>query len=429
LNKSQIPGSVFIVTYGNGHVAKVAPVVAALRERGIKVMVMALTLGYKQAEALGLNPLGYQDFLHLVDKDLALAYGQQLLEHNSHPDVDENESVAYLGVNYLEWVEQYGVDEARQRYEAGGRRSFLPVNFIGKVIDQLRPGLIVSTASPRSEQAAIEAGVSRGIPTLTMMDLFALPTDGFYKNKVFADRITLLSELTRKNLLSRAIDSSRLVVTGCPAYDKLLDSVQATQGAAWKRQLGWDNKYVVMWAGTLEEASDHTPDEYLGTGLATQVENQLRDWVTQNENAALIVRYHPSQYHLFDNLHSHDRVYFSNPSKDPLHMQLHASDCVVTQMSTVGFEGFLIGKRLITLSFSPMVATFGSDYSKLGLGESALSVAHLISMLDTYTDSHQNPDALPPLGRATPRVVEEMLLLLQAKSPKAGRAVQAAISV
>ena len=421
MNKNLITGGVFFVTYGNGHVAKVAPVVTALRERGIQTFVMALTLGYKQAQALGLNPLGYQNFLHLVDKDRAIAYGLELLERNSHPDVDENESVAYLGVNYLEWVEQYGAIEARQRYESGGRRSFLPVNFIGKVIDQLRPSLIVSTASPRSEQAAIEAGVARGIPTLTMMDLFALPSDGFYKNKVFANRITLLSDLTRKNLLTRAIDPGRLVVTGCPAYDKLFDPLQATQGAEWKRQLGWEGKYVVMWAGTLEEASDHTPDEYLGTGLATQVENLLRDWTIQNENAALIVRYHPSQYHLFDNLHQHDQVYFSDPRKDPLHTQLHASDCIVTQMSTVGFEGFLIGKRLITLSFSPMVTTYSSDYSKLGLGESASSVAHLISILDMQANFHQNKDALPPQGQATPRVVEEMLLLLNAKKPEVER--------
>jgi hypothetical protein len=404
--------TVLFVTYGNGHVAKVAPVVRALHERGIRTVVMALTLGYRQSQRMGLEPLGYRDFLHLVDAQRAQAYGRMLLPENNHPDVDEAESVAYLGVNFLEWVERYGVEVARRRYAEGGRRSFTPLRFIGRVIDSIEPDLVVSTASPRSEQAAIEASVARGIPSMTMMDLFGLPHDNFRRNKVFADRITLLSELARANLLEAGIDAARLVVTGCPAYDKLFEPEQAKAGRQWKHSLGWENLYTVMWAGNLEEAAANVPPEYLGPGLGRLVEGRLRDWVARDPRVALVVRYHPNQYHLFDNLGPQERVYLSNPAQDPIHLQLHACDAIVTQTSTVGFEGALIGKRLLALSFSPWVINFDFDYGKLGLGESVPSLDELVPLLQSAPAARTDRRAFPPPGPATPRVLEQMLELM-----------------
>ena len=404
--------SVLFVTYGNGHIAKVAPVVAALRERGVAVVVMALTLGLKQAQSMGLNPVSYRDYLHLVDGERALAFGRELLVGNNHPDVDESESIAYLGINFLDWVERFGLQEAQRLYAEGGRRSFLPLSFIGKVIEELRPSLIISTASPRSEQAAVEAGVSRGIPTMTMMDLFALPHDNFRRNTVFADRITVLSEFARNNLLEAGIDSARVVVTGCPAYDKLFDPLQAEAGAAWRRSMGWEGKRVVMWAGNLEEAAPNVPAHFLGVGLGVLVEQQLRALVASDQNTALLVRYHPTQYHLFPDLGTQDRVYVSNPQLDALHPQLHAVDCVVTQTSTVGFESVLLGKRLLALSFSPLAINVDFDYSKLGLGESVASPDDLLPVLNQQKKVPINEGLLPPPGQATPRVVQQVMRLL-----------------
>jgi hypothetical protein len=404
--------TVLFVTYGNGHVAKVAPVVRALRERGVHTTVMALTLGHRQAQRLGLDPVGYKDFLHLVDAERAQAYGRELLPGNSHPDVDDVESVAYLGINYLDWVDRFGEEGARQRYESGGRRSFAPLGFMGRVIDEIGPAVVVSTASPRSEQAAIEAGVARGVPTMTMMDLFALPHDNFRRNTVFADRITLLSEFARDNLLQAGVDATRLVVTGCPAYDSLFEPEPARVGYEWKRTQGWEGLHTVMWAGNLEEAAPNVPPEYLGAGLGRLVEKRLRQWVADDPRVALVVRYHPNQYHLFQQLGPQERVYVSNPTKDPVHPQLHACDSVVTQTSTVGFEGALIGKRLLALSFSPWVINFDFDYGKLGLGESVPSLDALVPMLKAPPPQRTDLRAFPPYGPATPRVLDQLVGLM-----------------
>ena len=176
--------------------------------------------------------------------------------------------------------------------------------------------------------------------------------------------------------------------------------------------MGWHNKRVVMWAGNLEEAALNVPAHYLGTGLGLLVEKQLRALVASDQNTALVVRYHPNQYHLFPDLGPQERVYVSNPLQDALHPQLHAVDCIVTQTSTVGFEGLLIGKRLLALSFSPWVINADFDYGKLGLGESVSSLADLLAVLGRPAAGCREHSLLPPPGAATPRVLQHVIRLL-----------------
>lgn len=402
---------VLFVAYGSGHIAKVAPVIRHLQAEGVECHLLALTLGHKQAKRLGLDPRGYRDFLHLTDRETVLARGKSLLSGNSHPDVDEFESVCYLGINYQDWVEQFGEAEAARRYAHGGRRAFLPVRFLGSVIDELTPSVVVSTASPRSEQAAIEAAVRRGIPTLTMMDLFGLPHDNYLRNKIFADRITVLSSFVRSNLIAAGIDGDRIAVTGCPAYEPLLEPAVAEAGRALRASLGWDGLKIVMWAGNIEEPGPGVTQETAGTALALDVEQRLRAWVDADPRAALLIRYHPSQYHLFPDLGAHPRIYVSVPTLDPLGPQLHASDIVVVQTSTVGFEAALIGRRVLTTSWSPMVHNVDFDYGKMGLGESVARPEELVSAL-AGTGRAPDREVFPPPGRATPRVAAEIHALM-----------------
>lgn len=400
---------ILFVTYGNGHIAKVAPVVHALEARGIQCRVLALTLGYLQALRLGLQPLGYKDFMHLVDSERAMAYGKKLWPENNHPDICGHESCCYLGVNYLDWVDAYGEDSAAQRYAAGGRRSFHPVRFMGRIIESLRPAVVVSTSSPRSEQAAIEAAVARNVPSLTMLDVFANPHDTFVKHSVYADRITSPSRLAAAQLVQAGIESSRIRVTGCPAYDYLLDPAGPAQGAGLRRAYGWEKLHIVLWAGSLELPAPPSPPELAGTRLGVLVEQQLRHWVRAHPGTALIVRYHPTQYHLFPDQGKQSRVHVSNPTVDPLSSQLHAADTVLVQTSTVGFEAALLHKRVLNLKFSPAAIHTEYDFSKLGIAEPIGSVDEIAAALDRPPQAVTDQGGRPPPGAATPRVVQEIL--------------------
>ncbi len=403
---------ILFVAYGSGHIGKVAPVIRYLTSCGIRCELLALTLGFKQAKDMGLNPLGYHNFLHLIDRKSALAYGSELLDENNHPDVDPFESQCYLGVNFQEWVETYGEKAAFEKYRLGGRRSFSPVRFLGSVIDELRPSVVVSTGSPRSEQAAIAAAVKRGVPCLTMVDLFGLPHDSYLRNEVFANRITVLSEFVRGNLISAGIDPARIVVTGCPAYESLFDVAHQIAAEKLRASLGWGGLRVVMWAGNFEEPGAGVPTDLAGTSLALDVERRLRSWVAHHPQTALLIRYHPSQYHLFPDLGDQPRVYRSTPTEDPLAPQLHLADTLVVQTSTVGFEAALIGKRVLCLSYSPMVINLDFDYGRLGLGKSVEHANEICAALDSNLVMNMNTSAFPPPGLASPRVSAEIMALL-----------------
>jgi len=402
-------GCVLFVTYGGGHIAKVAPVVKELERRGVRCSVLALTVGFAVARRMGLSPLGYKDFLHLVDGEQALALGDGLLDGNRHPDVDELESRAYLGINYLDWITRFGAEEAARRYREGGRRSFLPLDFMGRVIDALQPSVVVSTSSPRSEQAAIEAAVARNIPSLTIMDLFALPYDIYLKQPVHADRITAMSDVVRQNLEAGGISGDRIRVTGCPAYDALQEPAAAAAGAALRKALGWESLKVVMWAGYKEEGP-LVPAGWEGTAFGLEVERHLRNWVARTPDAALIIRYHPNQFHYFPSLGRQDRVFLASPAEEAVQPQLHASDMVVVQTSTVGLEAALIGKRVLALQYAPSVIELGFDFSALGMAEGVPSMDDLVPMLEGAT-AGTAARILPPAGPAAPRVADEIVAL------------------
>ena len=406
---------VLFVAYGGGHIAKAAPVVKVLQERGISCTVLALTVGYKKALQLDLTPCGYHDFLHLVDAATVLARGASLLDGNRHPEVDDLESRCYLGINYQEWVDAYGEEEAARLYAERGRRGFLPVKFFGKILDYLQPDVVVSTSSPRSEQAAIEAAVQRGIPSLTMMDLFALSYDPFLRLTVHADRITVMSDYVKKNLVDAGIDAQRVVVTGCPAYDPLFDPLYRAQAREFLHKQGWQGKKVVLWAGYLEEDGPGVLPEYLGTGFGLEVERRLRAWVREDPSAALIVRYHPNQYHEFPDLGPQERVYLSASARESAFPLLHAADTVIVQTSTIGLEGALIGKCVLNLQYAPSVVNLGFDYSELGLGEAVTSMEQLVPMVQSPRSRLTEKKILPPTGLAAPRVAEQIELLLKTR--------------
>lgn len=400
------------VTYGGGHVTKVAPVVRELERQGVSCLVVALTVGYQKARQLGLQPLGYKDFLHLVDKSAVLARGESLLAGNQHPEVDRLESCCYLGVNYLEWVESHGEDEAARRYQERGRQAFAPVRFFGRIIDTLQPGVVVATSSPRSEQAAIEAAVHRGVPALTMVDLFAPPSDPFLRRSIHADRVTVISEEVRANFIASGLEPWRVVTTGSPDFDSLFAPGAQALGLEFRRSLGWEGKKVVLWAGYREHEGPGVPPEYAGTSLGTAVEKTLRHWVSTGSDRALVVRYHPSHYHEFPDLGPQERVHTSIPGKEALLPVLHAADVVVNQVSTVGLEAALVGKRVLNLEFSPSVAQVDFDLSSLGPSEPVAALDVLVAAIERGGLQPTARKMTVPPGSAAPRVASEVLGLL-----------------
>lgn len=383
------------VSYGGGHIEMCLPVMRALRERvpGCDIRLMALTTAAKIARQAGEEPLGYADFLTGPQAEAARAWGERLLPGNQHPDVERTESVAYLGLNFMEWVAERGEEGALQRWQSEGRQGFLPVRFFTRVLQELRPDAVVATNSPRSEQAVVAAAADLGIPSLSMLDLFGLPGDPFLARPVHADCITVLSEGVADNLLRAGIARERIAVTGNPAFDVLSRPEAVAQGRAWRAAHGWQDKHVVLWAGDREP--DDADPAWAGTALGEQVQARLFDWLQRHEDACLVIRYHPNEWHRFSRLPAHPRLHWSQPGQEDLTPVLMAADQVVVQITTVGVQAFTAGKRLISLAFSPTVQRTGLDYARLGMGVSAAGLDDLPGLLDAGLDWRGQSAASP----------------------------------
>jgi hypothetical protein len=409
------------VTYGGGHVEMCLPVMRALRALvpGCEARILALTTAAGVARRAGERPLGFRDFCAGADAPRAIAYGERLLGDQQHPDVAREESLAYLGLNFMEWVQAAGEEGAWARWHAQGRQGFRPVRLMTRILGELCPDVVVATNSPRSEEAAIAAAHALGIPTLSMVDLFALPGDPYRARQVHADRITVLSEGTHRNLVEAGVDAQRIVVTGNPAFDELAAAQAQEAGARFRSERGWGDRPVVLWAGHMEP-EDADP-RWAGAALGNAVQAALLQEVLAREDACLAIRYHPNEWHRFTPPPAHPRVHWSQPGREGLLPVLAAADVVVVQATTVGAQAHAAGKQLLGLSFSPLVQRSGMDYGRLGLGTGVPGLEALPTLLAQQLAAvRRGASAAGPRGGAAERVAQE-IARLAARRPQGPR--------
>lgn len=403
---------VLFVSYGGGHVEMCLPVLRALRAQvpGCDARILALTTAAGVARRAGESPLGLRDFCTGPDAARALRYGEQLLGDQQHPDVPREESLAYLGLNFLEWVDALGEDAAWQRWREVGRQGFRPRRLMERILAAERPDVVVATNSPRSEQAALEAAHALGIPSLSMVDLFALPGDPYRARSVHADRITVLSEGTRRNLVEAGVPADRIVVTGNPAFDELSGPAATEAARRFRAERGWGERPIVLWAGHMEP-EDAEP-RWAGPALGAALQDLLVRWTLEREEACLAIRYHPNEWHRFAPPAPHPRVHWSRPDQDGLLPVLAAADAVVVQATTVGAQAHAAGKQVLGLSFSPLVQRSGMDYGRLGLGTSVPTLEALPALLAQQLAAvRRDASAAGPRGGAAQRVAHEIAML------------------
>ena len=400
---------VLFVCYGGGHVEMCLPVMRALRELvpGCEARILALTTAAGVARRAGEAPLGFLDFCTGADGERALRYGEQLVGGQQHPDVSREESLAYLGLNFLEWVQALGEDAAWQRWRDTGRQGFRPLNLMRRILAELAPDVVVATNSPRSEQAAIEAAHALGIPTLSMVDLFALPGDPYRARSVNADRIAVLSEATAGNLVQAGVPRERIVVTGNPAFDGLSGAEARAAASRFRAERGWGERPIVLWAGHMEP--DDADPRWAGAALGDAVQDTLVRWTLARDDACLAVRYHPNEWHRFRQPAAHTRVHWSQPDREPLLPVLAAADVVIVQATTVGAQAHAAGKQVLGLRFSPLVQRSGMDYGRLGMGLAVDDLAALPALLAQQLAAGRRSAPQPgPQGSAARRVAQEI---------------------
>jgi hypothetical protein len=403
--------SILAVAYGGGHIAMMLPVLRALRERrpDLNITLLALTTAARVAREVGETPLGYADLLHLLspgEQAQALALGRALQPGNAHPDIPETETAAYLGINAWDLQQQLGVCAADALLAAKGRQGFHPLYFFRRIVAHLQPDLVLATNSPRSEQAVVDAATEAGIPSLALLDLFALPGDAFAARKRYPSRVCVLSEAVRDNLIRAGWPPERIAITGNPAFDALGAQQTRARGLALRAELGAPQRTLILLALQPEPATHPASPGHQGDPLLPErVLQACIDSVRPHPDWTLVVRPHPSQ--TLPALPDDPQLRVSTAS-EPLHPLLHAVDAVITGTSTVALEAHLAGRRVLQLLDS--IAAPAMPYRALGVADAACHLPDLPQTLSALLAQpsmeraavRDGPDAGPPQGGQLP---------------------------
>ena len=367
---------ILFVAYGGGHIAMVLPVMQQLRllDSQTECVLLALTTAYQLAQKTGEHPLGYKDFLHLVDTPEALYWGEVLLGGNNSPDVSREESIAYLGINYLDLIAQHGETGAAKLYAEKGRYGFAPLRFMNLLIKAINPDVVVATNSPRSEEAALAVAVARGVPSVGMVDLFGLDSDTYVHRDIKPDWTCVIAESVRQRLIVRGFGPGGVVVTGNPAFDGLFSPSQQQLARDFLCQRGWTDRQVILYVGATEPTPHPATNIPAGPQFAIDIEHILRQYVSERVHTALIVRYHPGDWFKYPRLADSKRIHFSVPSRESIQPLILAARAVVNTNSTVGLEAAVAGRSVVSIENSPSVHGW---FSLADLGVSYPSPTHL----------------------------------------------------
>jgi hypothetical protein len=377
--------NLLFVCYGAGHIAMVLPVIRACLARwpDVHIDLLALTTAAHEARRQGFEPLGFRDFAHWYDEAALRRHAQPLLEQTRHPLIDEVETMAYLGINLEELNQRLGAGEAQRTFAEVGRWAFYPLDFMKRLLAHLKTDLVVTTNSPRSEQAAIEAAAALGVPSVCMVDLFSPAGDPFFGRSVYADAITTIGELGKRNLVAGGIDAARIHITGSPAFDSLFSDRHRLDAQADRKAMGWEGLHVILWAGHLELLPPGMGQVEDPAAFPREAEAALRAYVAARKDTALIIRYHPNhavQFKAGSEGVPQERVLWSDAATRHAHRDIHLCDIAVIQATTVGLEAAIAGKSVISLDHTPSRHVF--PCSEQGISRGVDSFAALPAALD-----------------------------------------------
>lgn len=358
-----------------------APVAELLAKQGYRTDYFALTTAKRYLDQLGIDSFGYAD----LPESQAPATGwaeHVALEHApGGGPVSQKESLAYHRVNLSELARTYGEQEAATRFRTFGRQSFLPVEAMRSVLSRVRPRVVVATNSPRTERALLQAAGELGIPAVCVVDLFALQEVAWIAAPNYAQRICVINETVKAMFIRSGRRDDEVVVTGNPAFDKLFAPDVGAAGRLIREERGWGtDRKTVLWASQIEPLKHPFSDDIGDPSLPRRIEAVLREFVRDNANYRLVIRYHPSEQIAFE---PDENVFFS-PTTDKLPAVLHAVDLVVVTASTVGVEAHLMGRPVISVDCS--ILRKDAPFSEMGVSVGVPQPEDLPDAIRSVTD-------------------------------------------
>lgn len=326
---------ILFVAYGGGHVNMIVPVAKAMMQRpDCEIHVLGLTTAGPVLADAGIPHIGFRDILEAGD-EAALAWGRRLSEGLDSSLVSWDETVAYLGLSYVDLETQHGIEGAARLYAEKGRHVFLPVGALERLLRKLSPDLVVATNAPRGERAAILAANKLGIPSVCLLDLYPSEDGVGVAENWCGTRICVLNDTVKDSLVRLGRNASHIVVTGNPAFDKHY------LHAAQRDLVRFREGDVVVGL-----ASNILPG--LPSGELQRVVFEQLQGLCARKGYKLAVRQHPNETRWLDIGQAVDC------NRMPIEAFLGSLDMLVTFPSTIALEAQIHGVRVGLLDFTSL---------------------------------------------------------------------------
>lgn len=325
---------IFFVTYGGGHVNTLLPIIKQIKKYNLyEYEILALTTAAKIFDKNNIEYKTLKDYA--VDEEVRIGKSIAQNFHSEGKGISYEDTVAYYGIGFTNLIQDYGQEKAITLLNTNGRKSFLPVRTMKRIINEIRPDIVVTTSSPRVEEATIIASCELGIPCIRVEQFFAtreckLPEDVIY---------CVMDELTEQTLLNRGVKKEKINITGQPAFDELSRMKDSNDSKFREKYNISDVNKVILFAG------QHTEDK-------KEILNKLLKIEKHNNDITLILKPHPNE-----DIEVYQELISNNNSnaiiiRDDLHLLIMESDLVIIEFSTVGLETIFLNKDLITINLT-----------------------------------------------------------------------------
>jgi predicted glycosyltransferase len=384
--------SILFAAYGGGHMKVLLPVVQELlQENGeFQPMVLAFTTAKNDCKERNVPCQTMLDFVDLFPPQ-AMEMGRRLANELSYHAIDLEESAAYLGISFLELAQEIGEEEAYKKYKKEGRKILHPVQSMEKLLAKLKPDMVVSTNSPRSEMALLKAANNLGIPSICVVDFYIDKVSTWLAENWCGTKICVLDEFVKKQLLNDGRNPEHIVVTGNPAFDHYGSKTSQEEAEKYRKENIKGCSKLIAYASTSWVESSDTPDK--------QLKNEILIFLMQECERLgyrLSHRQHPGEAMVSRPLS------VLNGNEVTLETFMSSADLLVTFPSTIIYEARLLGVPTIVLGMSELIDFV--DYAKAGNYEIIDNFEEISVVLESL--SRRNEDQPPTHKKASKRVIE-----------------------
>jgi CDP-glycerol glycerophosphotransferase (TagB/SpsB family) len=193
------------------------------------------------------------------------------------------------------------------------------------------------------EKAAVLLAKKRGIPTVAIQHGLII-WGGRVKNwvsgylPIYADFFAVWGPKMKSFLVKKGADAKKIVVTGCPRFDKLVG--RNTPDTDFLRKIGCENKEIIFFA------SQRPIQEIDSYGIAREIIKAMPNF----KDKQLIIKTHPLEeagpyLKMAKEMNSNAIIMTGH-----LYDLLRACSVLITHSSTVGLEAMILKKPVIVFA-------------------------------------------------------------------------------